>query len=191
MKSKFKEGKTLEIFYVEKKGKKAAVIIRYPKKSDLHEVWKFYNKVIKETEFLSRMTPVSLSDERKWLAGVLKGIQKGDKIQILAEREGKIVGSCSVERKPTQRHAHVGGFGICILNEFTGMGIGKRMMQAVEKEAMRINLRIIELSVYGKNKIAQSLYKKTGFKAAGRVPKAVKIHSGYDDDIKMYKVLKK
>ena len=79
---KFKEGKILETFCVEKNGKKIEVTIRYPKKSDLRQIWKFYNKVIKETEFLPRITPVSLSDERKWLAGVLDGMRKNDKILL-------------------------------------------------------------------------------------------------------------
>ena len=188
---KFKEGKILETFCVEKNGKKIEVTIRYPKKSDLRQIWKFYNKVIKETEFLPRITPVSLSDERKWLAGVLDGMRKNDKIQIFAEYDGRISGSCSIERRPTQRHAHIAGFGICILQEFTGMGLGKRLMREIEKEALKSRFKIVELSVYGRNKIAQSLYRKMGFKAGGKVPKAVKIRHGFDDDIKMFKVLKK
>ena len=186
-----KEGKIVDRIFVKKNGKMTEVIIRYPKKSDVKEIWKFYNKVIKETEFLSRMTPVSWKDEKKWLGDMLDSVRKGNKVDLLAECNNKIIGSVSIEKKAMQRLSSVGSFGICVLQDFTGIGLGKRMMIDVEKESKRMNIRIIELSVYGKNKIAQNLYKKLGFKIIGKIPKAVKIRNGFDDNIIMYKVLKK
>lgn len=190
MKTKFKQGKIIEKFYVNKGDKNLEVILRYPKKSDLKKVWKFYNKVIKETEFLSRITYVSLKDEKKWLDNILNGSIKGDKVYLLAECDKKIIGSASVERKTEQRRTHVGGFGICILQEFTGIGVGRRMMSVLEKEARGMKLNMLELSVFGKNKIAQDLYKKMEFRVAGKFPKAIKLKKGFDDDVIMYKVLK-
>ena len=188
---KFKEGKIVEIFYVNKGKEKTPVIIRYPKKTDLREIWKFYNKVIKETEGLSRVSPVTLGDEKKWIDDVLKSIKRDDKCQILAEANQNIVGSVGIHRLLEERRKHVGGFGIAILQEYAGLGLGKKLMEKIEEDAMKMNLRIIELHVHGKNKIAQNLYKKMGFKIAGKTPKAVKIRGGYDDDVLMYKVLKK
>ena len=186
----FNEGKIIEIFYVEKKGRKIPVILRYPKKNDMRGIWKFYNKVIRETEFLSRITPVSLKDEKKWLAGVLDGIKKKNKVQLFAESDGKIIGSVSVEKRTIERRRHVGGYGICILQGFTGLGIGKRMTQAIEKEAKNLDIEMLELSVYGRNKIAQGMYRKMGYTPAGRIPCAIKVRKGFDDEIIMYKVLK-
>ena len=191
MKTKFKEGKIIEIFYVEKRGKKIPVIIRYPKKSDVNGIWKFYNKVIKETEFLSRITPVSLKDEKKWVANAIKSMKKGNSAYIIIESDGKIVGSSTVERKSEEVHKHVGGFGIAILQEYTGIGLGRRLMELIEKEAKNMELEIIQLSVYGKNKVAHGLYKKTGFIEACKIPKLIKRKNSYDDDIIMYKALKK
>ncbi len=145
---KFKEGKVIEILYVEKNGKKTPVIIRYPKKSDVKEVWRFYNKVIKETENLSRISPVSLKDERKWIYDV-----------------------------------------IAILQEFTGLGLGTKMMTNLEKHIIS-GLKILMLDVYEKNKIAQNLYKKMGFKSIGAVPYSVKTKKCFESGIIMYKVLK-
>lgn len=187
---KFREGKVTEKLRVEKNGKQLEIIIRFPGKNDLRIIHAFYNKVVKETEFLSRVTPVSLREEKKWLDNVLKGVRKGDKIQLLAECNGRVIGSASVERKSEQRRTHTAGFGICILREFTGLGLGKSMMTSIEKEARKTDLKILELSVFGKNRIAQNLYKKMGFKVTGKIPHAVKIRKGYDDDILMYKVLK-
>lgn len=187
----FKEGKIIEIFYAEKNGKKIPVIIRYPKKSDVKEIWKFYNKVIKETDFLARMTSISMKDERKWILDTVSSMRKNNKVQIFAESNGRIIGSASIERKRHQRKNQVGDFGIAILQEFSGLGIGKHMMDNTEKDAKKMKFEMIELGVYGKNKIAQNLYDKMGFKVAGKIPKSVKSRKGYDDDIIMYKVLKK
>lgn len=188
---KFSEGKILETFYVEKNGKKIEVVIRYPKKSDLMQIWKFYNKVIKETEFLARYSFVPLKEEKKWIEDVIGGMKKKDKVHLMAEAEGKIIGSASVERKNVERKKHSADFGIAILQEYSGLGIGRRLMTLLEKDARSININVIELGVYGRNKIAQGLYKKMGFKVVGRIPKCVKTRSGFDDDIIMYKVLKK
>ncbi|KHO48190.1 MAG: acetyltransferase [archaeon GW2011_AR5] len=188
---KFNEGKIIEIFYAEKRGKKVPIIFRYPKKSDVKSVWKFYNKAIKETEGLSRFRFVSLKEEKKWVDDVLKNMKKGNKSQIMAESSGRIIGSVSIDRRLEDRRRHVGGFGIAILQEYAGIGIGKRMMKLAEKDAGKMGLKIIELHVHGKNKIAQSLYRKMGYRAAGKVPKSVKTRNGFDDDILMYKVLKK
>src|SRR3989344_4756088 len=144
---KFKEGKIVEIFYAEKNGKKVPIIFRYPKKSDVRGIWKFYNKAIKETEGLSRFRFVSLSEEKKWVDDALKNMKKGNKSQIMAESSGRIVGSVSIDRRTEDRRRHVGGFGIAILQEYAGIGIGKRLMVTVEKDARRMGLKIIELHV--------------------------------------------
>ncbi len=188
---KFKEGKIIAVIYVEKKGKKLPVIFRYPKKSDTKGIWKFYNKVIKETENLSRISPVTLKDERKWIYDVISKMKKGNMILLLAESRGKIVGSTSIERKSEERKKHVGVFGIAILQEFTGLGIGKRMMRILEKDIIGLGIILIVLDVYGKNKIAQNLYKKMGFKAIGTIPYSVKTKNRFESDIYMYKVFKK
>ncbi|MBI4167538.1 MAG: GNAT family N-acetyltransferase [Candidatus Aenigmarchaeota archaeon] len=188
---KFKEGKIIETFHVEKNGKKIEVVIRYPKKSDLMQIWKFYNKAIRESEGLSRYSFVPLKDEKKWVGNVIDGMKKRDKVQLMAEAEGKIIGSVGLERKNVERKKHCGDFGIAILQDYTGLGIGKKLMTLLEKDARSINIKLIELGVYGRNKIAQKLYKKMGFKVAGKIPKCVKTRKGFDDDIIMYKVLKK
>ncbi len=186
-----KEGQVIDRVFVEKKGKKAEVIIRLPKKNDVKAVWKFYNKVIKETENLSRVSVVSLSEEKKWIDSILDKMGKKNMIQVLAESNGEIIGSASIERKPEERRKHGGEFGIAIIQNYTGLGLGKALMKILEENTRQIGIEIITLHVHGKNKIARNLYRKMGFKDFGKVPNAIKIKRGFDDDIFMYKVLKK
>ncbi|MEK6888378.1 MAG: GNAT family N-acetyltransferase [Candidatus Aenigmatarchaeota archaeon] len=186
-----KEGKIIETFFVEKEGKKIPIIIRYPKKSDARGVWTFFNTAIKETEFLARVTPVPMKDETKWIKDAINKIKKRDMIQLFAEHDGKIVGSSSIRRRDRQRHEHIGDFGIVVLQEYTGVGIGNRLMLSTERQSSGMGLKMLQLSVYERNKIAQNLYRKMGFKVAGKIPNAAKTRKEYDNEIMMYKVLKK
>jgi RimJ/RimL family protein N-acetyltransferase len=185
-----KEGQIVNRLFVEKRGKMIEIVIRAPKRSDVREVWSFYNRVIRETPFLSRITPVPLSEEKKWLAGVLNKMKKKKAVQLLAEHDGKIVGSCSVE-KGSEAAAHTGTYGICVLQRYTGCGLGTKMTEhviALAKKEMKTE--VLRLNVYHRNKIAQGLYKKMGFRYVGKIPNGRKRGRVYMDDIIMYKVLK-
>ncbi len=189
---KFKEGKIISRLFIEKNGKQMEIVIRAPKRSDVKAAWRFYNKVIRETEFLSRITPVSMKDEKKWLSDTIIKLKKKNAVFLFAEHNGKIVGSCDVHLQPfSESDRHVGTYGIAILQEYTDIGLGSKMSRCLfsiaEKE---LKTEIIQLSVYSNNKIAQRVYKKLGFRYAGKIPKGIKHRSGYQDNIIMYKALK-
>ncbi|MBS3053732.1 MAG: GNAT family N-acetyltransferase [Candidatus Aenigmarchaeota archaeon] len=186
-----KEGKTVDRIKIRKGNKEIEIVIRYPKKSDLTKIWKFYNKVIKETPFLARITPVSRKEEEKWFRETMEGMRKKNEIYIVAEHKGKIVGSASVTREELQTHKHAGVYGICVLQEYTGKGLGKRLSWHVLRIAKdSLNIEIVKLSVYKNNRVAQKLYKRLGFAYAGKIPGGIKRKGKYTDDIIMYKVLK-
>ncbi len=186
-----KEGKIVDRVKIKKGNKEIEIVIRYPKKSDLRAIWKFYNKVIKETEFLSRISPVSLKEEKKWLKDVFQKMKKKDLVCLLVEHGGRIVGSTTVGRETEQTHLHEGVYGISILQSYTGCGIGKKLTNHVISLARKeMKLEIIYLVVVGKNKIARKLYRKTGFKYAGKIPKGIKRGKEYQDEIIMYKALR-
>ncbi len=166
------------------------IVFRYPRRSDLRQVWKYYNKVTKETEFLARITPIPLKDEKKWFEGMLKKIKKDDASYIIAECDGTVIGTSSIERRWEEVHKHVGNFGIAILNEYHGKKIGTKLMQLIEREAKKMNIEIMHFSVYATNSVAQGLYRKMGFVEVGRIPLTIRHRTKQDDEIIMYKVLK-
>lgn len=182
-----KEGQHLDTFTT-KNG--AEIAIRVLGKADLAGVWGFYNRVITETPFLSRITRVSRKEEEKWFRETMKGMKKGNEIYIVAEHEGKIVGSVSITREEQQTHKHIGVYGICILQKYTGLGIGRKLSEHALKIAKSLGMEIVRLSVYDANKTAQGLYGKLGFRLAGIIPGGVKRKDIYMDDLIMYKVLK-
>lgn len=186
----FKEGEIVSRLFIEKKGKMEEIIIRFPRKSDALGIWRFYNKAIKETEFLARITPLTKKEEEKWVLDVITRMKKKNEMLLLVEHNGKIIGSCGITRGNRETMKHIGDYGIAILQNYAGFGLGTKITRAIENLARKeMKLEIIQLHVYHKNKIAQGLYKKLGFKVAGTIPRGVKRKGKYMDNIIMYKVL--
>ena len=62
------------------------------------------------------------------------------------------------------------------------------MTKVIEEAKKRLKgLRIIRLSVFGNNPIAQKLYKKMGFSEYGKLPKGLLHKDAFIDHIYMYK----
>lgn len=57
------------------------------------------------------------------------------------------------------------------------------------KKELRPRPKIIKLSVYSKNKIAQNLYKKFGFKKVAKIPKQFQYKGKLLDEVIMIKEL--
>ena len=103
----------------------------------------------------------------------------------------KMIGNCEVRKCKVDTEKHVGELGILLVKYYRGMGLGKFMMRYMIKEAhQKLKLEIITLKVYSKNKPAIRLYRKLGFKVAGKIPKGIKYYGKYMDDIIMFKHLK-
>jgi len=60
--------------------------------------------------------------------------------------------------------------GIMIRKEYRGMGIGRRLMLALEGEAHRLGKRRIDLTVWSVNAAALHLYTDLGYRQVGRFP---------------------
>lgn len=167
-------------------------IIRYPKKSDLHEFWRYINQISEEKTFVSiQGEKISLKEENKWLKTQLTNINNKVAIQLLVEIEGKIAGVSGVNMSKNAG-AHVGVFGITIAKDSRHQGIGKILMGSVLKEAKSNipQLKMLVLGVFSNNLVAKKMYEGFGFKEYGRLPKGI-LHQGkYIDDVKMYYEIK-
>jgi len=133
----------------------------------------YINSLIEEDAKISFNKKLTLKEEKEWLRNTLKEIRKKKKIVYIAETHGKIVGISDVGMKD-KRQSHVGEFGISVRKGYRGIGLGKYLMEATLKLAKkRLKPKIIRLSVFENNKIAQNLYKKFGFKKVAKIPKQI------------------
>lgn len=78
-----------------------------------------------------------------------------------------------------------------ILNEYRGLGIGKRLLEQLLKWAeLNPHIEKISLGVFSTNESAIALYKKMGFVEEGRKINEIKLNDKqYIDDVLMYKMV--
>jgi ribosomal protein S18 acetylase RimI-like enzyme len=164
-------------------------LIRYPKRTDVHEFWRYINELSKEKTFISfQGEDISLKDERIWVNSSLKKIREKKSVQLIIEINGKIEGVSGIDTKGRVNN-HVGIFGISIAREFRGKGIGKKLIETVLEEAKKNlkHIRIIHLECFASNETACNLYKSVGFKEYGKLPGGIAYKDGFVDEILMYK----
>lgn len=87
---------------------------------------------------------------------------------LVAEIDGRVVGSIGLHVEPADRRRHAGGIGMGVHDDFQGRGVGTALMEAILDLAFNwIGLRRIELTVYTDNAPAVHLYQKFGFEIEG------------------------
>ena len=169
-------------------GKK--ITIKTLSKKDLKNSKKFQdflNSLIKENAKISRNKPISLKQEKVWLKEEIKATKAHQKIFLIAEAEGKIVGTVEIGLEKG-RQSHIGGLGISIRNGYRGIGLGKYLMKEIiklAKKKLKSKPKIIRLSVLPNNKPAIDLYKKCGFKKVAAIPKQMQYKGKLLDEIVM------
>lgn len=104
---------------------------------------------------------------------------------LVATVSGKIVGNIHIQGGTRQRRKHIASFGISVLKEFWGTGVGKALMEELLKHAERLSLTRIELRVRTDNERAIALYRHFGFEAEGVERRAMLIDGKYVDFLMM------
>lgn len=86
---------------------------------------------------------------------------------IVAEREGKLVGSGYVQKRPSKAyldHTHHGYIGFIYTRpECRGQGIAKSVLAALTTEAKDMGLDELRLDVFADNRTAIATYEAAGF----------------------------
>lgn len=119
--------------------------------------------------------------------------QLADKVilNIGAFDSGKVVGYLNF-RMPQPDHPwvqHLGEFGMMILKEYWGQGIGKKLLDLQELYAKSIGVTRIEAMVRTKNDRGIQLYEHNGFKIEGTRRRAAKIEGEFLDEYCIAKIL--
>ena len=116
-----------------------------------------------------------------------KKTDSDNEIEILAEVDGKIVGTAGIEqRSPKIKLRHRCDFGISIDKEYWGLGIGRALTEACIECARKAGYEQIELEVVAENARAVRLYETVGFAEFGRNPRDFKSRlTGYQEVIYM------
>jgi RimJ/RimL family protein N-acetyltransferase len=179
----------MKIIYSEKTKNGEKCVIRYPEVEDLETMTNYINTLSKEQTYIRYQgEQQTLEEEEKFLEESLNKIDSQKMVYLGIFIGDKMIGSSSIGMMD-KVESHIGVFGISILKEFRGEGMGKILMRLVLKEAQKYlpGLRIVILKVYSENKTAYNLYKELGFVQYGLLSKGVIYKGRYLDCILMYK----
>jgi len=158
------------------------------KEKDLPEVVEALNSVIREDVYLLFNEEITdMEEERRWYYNHMKA----GMTYLVARVDGKVVGGASIEPKPAKM-SHVVVYGIFIMNEYRGLGIGTELTKAMIETAKKRGFEIMQLSVYASNPRAKRVYEKCGFREIGTIKDGVRMRDGtYTDEIFMTLNLKR
>ena len=142
------------------------LIIRKAEEKDAEKFLEYFNVVGSETDFLgfgAEGPRVTVEQEREIFRTATP-----KNFFLIAEVEGKIVGSCSISTNEKRiRSEHFGELGIVVLKEYWGLKIGYHLMENAIKYGKEAGLRKINLDTRTDNEKAIVLYEKFGFKKEG------------------------
>ncbi len=130
--------------------------IRRLRKEDGEALGRFLESLSPKTGYFFHPYPLKMDS-------ALHFVQRKDIFCLLGEMEGKIVGYAWWE----PRDADIPSLGICIGDEYQGMGIGKKLMGRLVEEATKQGKAGLRLTVMKDNHRAIALYKKFGFYIVG------------------------
>jgi RimJ/RimL family protein N-acetyltransferase len=164
------------------------VTLRTPAWRDLDDLLEFINSLVEEDAMIARESKVTRDEEVDWLAERLKNLEKDRDMQIVADVDGVVIGSCELSPRGG-RMRHVGSQGISILKGYRNLGIGQEMMKELEKYAVDLGIKIITLQVFSINERAIHVYRKMGFYEAGKLQRGIRYEDGFVDNIIMVKHL--
>ncbi len=131
-----------------------------------------FNLTHKQTDFLLTYPGEHSYTAEQEAAFLQEKTDSADEIELLAELDGKVVGSAGINcvgRKEKTRHR--AEFGISVDKAYWGLGIGRALTEACIECAKKAGYIQLELEVVAENRPAIGLYESAGFVEYGRNPK--------------------
>jgi ribosomal protein S18 acetylase RimI-like enzyme len=138
--------------------------------------------VARERRYLAFLEAPPIDTTRTF---VLDNIKRGNLHFVAVSAKSEVVGWCDVTPLSRPSQAHRGVFGIGLLPQFRGRGIGTKLTRSALAAARAFGLHRVELTVREHNTGAIELYKKAGFAIEGVQRDASLVDGVYEDVICM------
>ena len=153
-------------------------IIRSAQEEDAKSLSEIRLKIDGETENLDREKGEAFLSVFDFQEIIKDDINNLGNLFLVAVVNDKIVGFSRCEGSALKRFSHKAEFGICILKEYWGFGIGKSLLKETILWADSSRIEKISLNVLEENVKAIELYKKFGFEVEGLLKKDKKLSDG-------------
>ena len=131
-----------------------------------------------ETENLDREQGEAYIDETGFKQIIKEDSERSNHLFLVAVVNDRIVGFSRCEGNPLKRTSHKVEFGVCVLKEYWGYGIGKKLLEESVQWADANGIKKINLNVLETNDKAIKLYQKYGFEVEGILQKDKRLSDG-------------
>ncbi|MBM7661335.1 RimJ/RimL family protein N-acetyltransferase [Bacillus mesophilus] len=131
-----------------------------------------------ETEYLDREKGESYIDESGFKQIIREDTYLVNNLFLVAEVDERIVGFSRCAGSLLKRTSHKVEFGVCVLKEYWGYGIGQSLLTESLRWADLNGIKKVTLNVIETNEKAIKLYEKHGFEVEG-ILKNDKLHSDH------------
>ncbi|MCH6266936.1 MULTISPECIES: GNAT family N-acetyltransferase [Neobacillus] len=146
-------------------------IIRSAKEEDARNLSEVRLQIDGETENMDREKGEAYIDESGFKQIIRSDTERKNNLFLVAEANDRIVGFSRCEGTQLKRMSHKVEFGICVLKEFWGHSIGKKLLEESIHWADSNGIKKISLSVLETNRKAVKLYQRYGFEVEGILKK--------------------
>ncbi|SFK31631.1 Protein N-acetyltransferase, RimJ/RimL family [Halobacillus dabanensis] len=138
-----------------------------------------------ETENLDRVKGKEYIDGEGFKDIIKSDSESLNSIFLVAEVNGTLVGFSRCEGNELKRSSHKLEFGVGVLKDYWGYGIGKNFLKESVKWADANNIKKITLNVLETNEKAIILYKNYGFQIEGVLQKELLADGNYYNTLLM------
>ena len=150
----------------------ARAYLRNGDASDGLAVYENFNLTHAETDYLLSYPDENSFDPEQESRFLKEKTESPNEIEIIALVDGKVVGTAGIEAVGHKHKVkHRAEFGISVLREYWGIGLGKALTKACIQCARDAGYVQLELNVVAGNERAISLYRDMGFVEFGRNPR--------------------
>jgi len=162
-------------------------LLRNGEASDGAAVYEVFNLTHAETDYLLSYPDENSLDPEQEAKYLQEKADSADGIEIIAVLDGKPVGMAGIEPVGKKyKVKHRADFGISILKDYWGLGLGRALAAACIQCAREAGYAQLELNAVAENENALNLYRSLGFVEYGRNPKGFNSRiSGYQELVYM------
>lgn len=162
-------------------------ILRNGTAADGKAVLDIFNLTHEQTDWLLTYSDENTFDAEQEADFLQAKTDSPDEIEILAEIDGKVIGTAGISRIGTKdKVKHRAEMGISVDKDYWGLGIGRALTKACIECAKIAGYSQLELDVVAQNERAIALYESEGFAQYGRNPKGFRSrYSGWQELVLM------
>ena len=165
----------------------AEALLRSGCAQDGPAVYENFNRIHAETDYLLTYPDENSFGPEEEARFLEEKANSPDEVEIAAFIDGNVAGTAGIEavgRKYKVKHR--AEFGIGILKEYWGLGLGRALAEACIACAKEAGYSQLELNAAAENTRALSLYRSLGFEEFGRNPRGFRSRiSGFQELVYM------